>query len=670
MKKELDLETEKIGKLLLAFSVPCIISMLINSIYNIVDQIFIGKGVGTIGNAATNVIFPIVIICNAVAGLIGNGCAANLSLRLGEGKKDEARKSVGSSITLMFISSIILTILGEIFLPTLVNWFGCTANVYDSAITYGRIILLGAPFMIVYTALSSIIRSDGSPKYSMICLLIGAIINLVLDPIFIFVFDLGVAGGAWATIIGQVVSFIIAIVYIPKIKTIKLTKNDFKLDRSILKTISLGLSSFITQMTVLALFVVMNNLMTRYGSASKFGADIPLSVYGVISKLNNLYVSCILGISIGAQPIIGFNFGAGKYDRVKETLKKVLIIGFSIGIIFNIIFQFFPKQVVSIFISKTDPNYTLFMEFAVDCCRIFLMVCALNAFEMCCSIIIQSLGNVKKATAVSFARQIILFIPLSLILSYFIGLYGALYAALIADIICFIFVILVFKSEWMRIIKLENNNGISLEKEIMDEKLKPSLDKKVIVTIAREYGSGGRYIGQILAQKLGIKFYDKELISNLSKQTGLSEQYIALNEQKRDKLDNLNSVYNIGLDNDDDLFINQSKLIKKIAKEESCVIVGRCSDFVLKDNKDVIKVFIYSDIKNKIKRVTKYYGVNKDKAESEINKINKLRANHYKHYTGRTWNKCENYDICLNSDILKIEATADLIYNFIINKMK
>lgn len=279
MKKELDLGKEKIGKLLLAFSVPCIISMIINSIYNIVDQIFIGKGVGIIGNAATNVIFPIVIICNALAGLVGNGAAANLSLRLGEGKKDEAKKSIGSSITLLFIISILVVIIFELLLPNLVYVFGCTKNVYSSAMTYGRIIVFGSFFMIIYSGLSQIIRADGSPKYSMICLLVGAILNIILDPIFIFTFNMGVAGGAIATIIGQIVSFVIAIFYIPKIKSVKLSKEDFKIGKCTLKTLSLGLSSFITQMTVLALFVVMNNIMNKYALTSKFGEDIPLSVY-------------------------------------------------------------------------------------------------------------------------------------------------------------------------------------------------------------------------------------------------------------------------------------------------------------------------------------------------------------------------------------------------------
>ena len=307
--KNFELGKDNINKLLLSFSVPCVISMLINSVYNIVDQIFIGKGVGTLGNAATNVLFPLIIIFNAVAGLIGNGAAANLSLKLGEGNEREAAKGVGQSIVLMFILSIVLSMVAYFALPNLVYMFGCTENVYQYSLDYGRIIILGAPFMIIYSALSNIIRADGSPKYSMIMLIIGAVINIILDPIFIMVLNMGVKGGALATIIGQIITFFIAINYLRKIKSVKLTKKDFVIDKTVLKTLSLGLSSFITQGTVLVLFVFMNNMMTKYGAVSKFGADIPLSVYGVMSKINSLFISTVLGISIGAQPIIGFNYG-------------------------------------------------------------------------------------------------------------------------------------------------------------------------------------------------------------------------------------------------------------------------------------------------------------------------------------------------------------------------
>ena len=256
--KENDLGKGKINKLLISFSIPCVISMLINSIYNIVDQIFIGQGVGTLGNAATNVIFPLVIIFNAVASLIGNGAAANLSLKLGENNKNEASKGVGQAITVTVISSIILGVISYILMPKLVILFGCTENVYNYAVEYGRIICIGAPFMLIYSSLSNIIRADGAPKYSMMMLVIGAIINIILDPIFIFVFNKGVAGGAIATVIGQFVSFVLACFYIKKFKSVKLTKESLKINKDVFRVLSLGLSSFITQGTVLVLFVFMN----------------------------------------------------------------------------------------------------------------------------------------------------------------------------------------------------------------------------------------------------------------------------------------------------------------------------------------------------------------------------------------------------------------------------
>lgn len=655
--KKLDLGKEKINTLLLSFAIPCVISMLINSVYNIVDQIFIGKGVGTLGNAATNVIFPLVIIANAISGLIGNGASANLSLRLGEKKEDEAKKCIGSAITLTVIVSIAFSIIIYLLLPNLVYLLGCTENVYHYALDYGRIILIGAPFMITYSAIASIIRADGSPKYSMILLVVGAIINIILDPIFIFTFNMGVKGGAIATVIGQIVSCIMALVYIPKIKSVKLEKSDFKLDKSITRTLGLGLSSFITQATVLALFVFMNNIMTKYGATSKFGSDIPLSVYGVISKINSLYISTILGISIGSQPIIGFNYGAGNYSRVRETLKKVLVINMIVGIIFNTIFFLFPTELAGIFISKTDPNYDLFMEFAVLMCRSFLLVCCLNFLEMTTSIVVQSLGNVKKATTVSFIRQIILFIPIALILCILCkkGIYGALYAGCISDSITFVISIFILLSEYKKL--KDDNQDIVVTNENQKADYQGS---KIVVTISREYGSGGRYVGKLLADRMHLPFYDKELISLAAKESGLSSAYIIKNDEIM-----ASSKYKDN--NDDRLFVAEVKVIKDLAKH-SCVIVGRCSDYILKDTKNTLKVFLYSDMDSKVKRAVKYYGISKEKAEKQIESINKKREKHYKYYTDRAWKNPNNYDLMLNVDLFGVEKCAELIENIIKSK--
>lgn len=651
--KKMDLEKDNINKLIMAFSIPCVISMLINSVYNIVDQIFIGKGVGTFGNAATNVIFPLIILFNATAGLIGNGAAANLSLRLGEKNIKEAKSSIGQAITLTTIVSIILSVIAYIFLPKLVYIFGCTENVYQYAVDYGRIIILGAPFMLCYSSLSSIIRADGSPTYSMVMLVVGAIINIILDPIFIFGFNMGVKGGALATIIGQIVSFIIAILYIGKIKSVKLEKRDFFLNKSVFKILALGLSSFINQCIILVLFVYMNNVMKYFGGVSKFGEDIPLSVYGVISKINSLFISTVLGISIGAQPIIGFNYGAGNELRVKETLKKVLIINFTVGIIFNILFVLFPGDLAKIFISAKDDNYVLFIEFAILMCRSFLLLSSLNALEMTASITIQSLGKVKKATIVTFIRQILLFIPISLIMSFIfkLGIYGILYAGLVSDVLCFIITIFIFRSEYCKLGKAQKQQ--EQENEITDIGSEKTSFTKVI-TISREYGSGGKYVAELLAKKLNIPCYDKELLKLTAKESGFTKEYVSMTDETR------NSYY----ENDNRIFNAESKVIKHLAKKP-CIIVGRCADYILRDNKNVINIFLYNDEKSKLNRVIKYYGIEENRAKKVITRVNKDRAKHYKFYTDREWKDINNYDLLLNVDKYGVEKCSAYLEQFV-----
>jgi cytidylate kinase/uncharacterized membrane protein len=285
----------------------------------------------------------------------------------------------------------------------------------------------------------------------------------------------------------------------------------------------------------------------------------------------------------------------------------------------------------------------------------------LNAFEMTSSILIQSLGNAKKATFVTFTRQIILFIPISFILTRFIGLYGALYGAPISDIICFIVVIFIFGSEYRKIGKKMQENSHNL---VDDTSTNNILKQKVIITISREFGSGGRYVGRIIADKLGIKFYDKDLVTLVSKEAGLAEEFIEEHEQKREWGSSLNSTYNT----DDKLFEAETRVIKEIAQKESCVIIGRCADYILKDEKNILKVFVYSDKADKVNRAVKYYDMNEKTAAKEIDKVNKNRAKHYKYYTNQAWGEKENYDLIMNSDLLGVDKTAEVISQIVIDK--
>ena len=653
-KEENILGHEKIGKLMVKFSIPCIISLLVNALYNIVDQIFIGWGVGYLGNGATNVVFPLTMVCLAFALMFGDGGAAYLSLKLGEKKKEEASKGVANAITISVIVAILLGAGILVFLPQLLTLFGCTDVLRDYAQKYGFIISIGLPFMIIGTTLNSIIRADGNPKYAMISMVLGAILNVILDPIFIFVFKMGVEGAAIATVISQIVTFLINVIYIKKFQTITLEKDNFKLKLNIAKKVSmLGISIFITQMSIVFVIAAENNLLGKYGATSKFGSEIPITVLGIVMKISQILNSIIIGIAAGAQPIIGYNYGAEQYDRVKKTLKTVLGLSLVISTIAFILFQAIPDKLISIF-GSGDETY---IEFACIAFRTYLMLCICNGVQIPSGIFFQAIGKSVKSAVLSLSRQILFLIPSMVILGSMFGIEGVLYSGPFADGLAFLIAAILLIVEIKKLGKIQLKSQTLIDDTSTDNKL----SKNLVITISREYGSGGRYVGRLIADKLGIKFYDKEFVTKIAKETGLSEEYIESNEQKKDSLSSLNNGYYFGLNNADELFIKESELIKEIANKESCVIIGRCADFILKDKENVIKVFIYSNMKDKIKRATEIYELDKEKAEKEIKRIDKLRANHYKYYTGKDWNDNENYDICINSDALGVERVADLI---------
>ncbi len=653
-KEENILGTEKISKLIRKFSIPCVISMLVNSLYNIVDQIFIGRGVGMLGNGATNVVFPLSIIALAFSLMLGDGASAYLSLKLGEKKKDEAAKGVANGIILATIVSVLLTTFALIFLPQLLNLFGCTDNLRNYATAYGRIIAIGLPFVMVGTSLNSIIRADGSPKYSMISMVSGAVLNIILDPIFIFVFKMGVEGAAIATVLSQFISFAINGMYIKKFKSITINKEALKLKIAVCKkVILLGISSFITQMSFVLLASVANNLLGKYGMESKFGSEIPITVLGIVMKVSQILNSIVLGIAVGSQPIWGYNYGAKKFDRVKQTLKIVLKISVVIMAVAFIIFQTIPDKLILIF-GNGDSNY---MEFACLTFRIYLLLCICTGVQLPAGIFFQAIGKSSRSAVLSLSRQILFLIPAMFILGKTFGIMGLLYSGAVADGLSFVLATILL------IVEIKNLNKWKTREEALidDTSTDNKLSEHIVITISREYGSGGRYVGRLIADQLGIKLYDKDFIVKLAQKTGLSEEYIENNEQRRNIMDSLNSGYYFGMNNADELFVKESELIKEIANKESCVIIGRCSNFILKDMNNIVRVFIYSDMKDRIKRATDIYGLDKNKAEKEIIRIDKLRANHYKYYTDSDWKDNSNYDICINSDTLGVEKTADLI---------
>lgn len=427
--------TEPIGRLIVKFAVPSVIALLVNSLYNIVDQIFIGWGVGYLGNGATNIVLPITIIALALSMMIGNGGAAYLSLKMGEGEVETAKKGVGNAVTLVTIVSILLAVIFLVWIDPILTLFGATDVLRPFALEYGFIIGAGLPFMMISAAINSMIRADGSPKYAMLSMVIGAIINVILDPVFIFVFQMGVKGAAIATIIGQVASFVVSVLYMPHFKSVQLNKSSFAPCAKVsVNIVIFGLSSFITQFAITIVMALTNNLLAKYGAQSVYGAEIPLTATGIVMKVNQIMIAILLGTATGTQPIIGYNYGAKSYHRVKKALEISLIASEIVSVAAFLIFQFAPMSVVSLFGSEEG----LYNEFAVKAFRIFLMLCPLTGFQTIAAVYLQAVGKPVKSAILSLARQIIFFVPTALILPIFLGVEGVLWTGPVADGLAFL----------------------------------------------------------------------------------------------------------------------------------------------------------------------------------------------------------------------------------------
>ena len=427
--------TEPIGRLIAKFSIPCVISLLVNSLYNIVDQIFIGWGVGYLGNGATNIVFPITIVALSLSLMIGDGGAAYLSLKLGEGDLESAKKGVGNAIVLVTVVSILLAAVFLIGINPILDLFGATDVLRPYALQYGTIIGLGLPFMMIPGAINSMIRADGSPKYAMFSMALGAVINTIFDPVLIFVFHMGVQGAAIATVIGQVASFVFSVIYLPRFKTLRFDLGSFRLQpRTCVRIASFGISSFITQFAITIVMALTNNLLASYGAQSVYGSEIPLTATGIVMKVNQILISILVGIAVGTQPIIGYNYGAKNYLRVKKALDIAFVISEIISIAAFLIFQFTPMTIVSLFGSEEG----LYNKFVVMAFRIFLLLCPFTGFQTVVSVYLQAVGKPIKSAILSLARQIIFFVPAALILPRFLGVAGVLWTGPVADGLAFL----------------------------------------------------------------------------------------------------------------------------------------------------------------------------------------------------------------------------------------
>lgn len=454
------LGTDKIGRLMLRFAIPCIISIVVNSLYNMVDQVFIGQGVGYLGNAATNIILPLVTVMISTGMLIGDGAAAFMCLSLGRGKADDASRGIGTAIMLTIAAGILLGILFQVFLEPLCRFFGGTPENLSYALEYGRIIVLGFPFAIINTSFTGMIRSDGRARESMIGLLIGCITNIILDPVFILVFRWGVAGAAWATIIGQALNAMYFIWCVTRFRTICLHWVDLLPRISVVaRIIPLGLSSFINQFAGVFVMYVLNTTLVAYGAMSQYGPDIPLAALGITQKANQLVTGIAVGIAAGIQPILGYNYGSGQFDRVKKAFKLSVFWGTAFMLAVFVVFQVFPEQIVLLFGQESD----LYMDFAVRCFRTYLFCCWLIPVGTAVGFFYQSVGKPVQASILSLSRQVLILIPAIIIFARIGGVGGVLWAGAFSDGLAALVAVLLIVIDWKKMFRLEKKDDAMLK---------------------------------------------------------------------------------------------------------------------------------------------------------------------------------------------------------------
>lgn len=440
------LGTERIGRLMKQYAVPCIISLLVGALYNIVDQIFIANAsyLGSYGNAANTVVFPLTVVALAIAVMISDGCCAFVSISLGKGENDAAKKSVGNAVIMSVVSSLILTSIYLALQTQIIAMFGGTVN--DETFHYSQeyffYISLGIPFYMFGQAINPVIRADGNPKFAMASTLAGAVANIILDPVFIFIFKWGMMGAAVATVIGQIITAVLSIWYIIHMKIIKPSKKDFHIDKRICsRTLLLGITSFLSQISLVAAMAAINNMLRKYGATDEiFGqaqyAQIPMAVVGIVMKFFQIVISIVVGMEAGCIPIVGFNMGAEKKMRVRELFTKLLIAEAAVGTAGFILVEFFPQQLISIFGAASESVY--YTDFAIRAFRTYLCMIILACVNKACFIFLQAMGKAAASTALSMIREVVFGVGFALILPLFFGLDGVLYSMPVSDILTFI----------------------------------------------------------------------------------------------------------------------------------------------------------------------------------------------------------------------------------------
>ena len=440
------LGTERIGKLMRQYAIPCIISLLVGALYNIVDQIFIANAsyLGSYGNAANTVVFPLTVVALAIAVMIGDGCCAFVSMALGRNEADKARRSVGNAVVLSIAGSLVLTAIYLVFADGIIAMFGGTVNeeTFRHAQEYFFYITLGIPFYMFGQAMNPVIRADGSPRFAMVSTLAGAVINIILDPIFIFVFKWGMMGAAVATVIGQVATALLAVWYLLHMKVIRPAKTDFALSGSVCgRMLTLGITSFLSQISLVAAMAAINNMLRKYGALDAVFrqaqyAQIPMAVVGIVMKFFQIVISIVVGMAAGCIPIVGYNMGAGKTLRVRDLFTRLLVAEALVGAAALVLAEGFPRQLIAIFGAANESSY--YTAFAVKAFRTYLCMMILACVNKACFIFLQAVGKALASTLLSMFREVVFGVGFALLLPVFFGLDGVLYSMPVSDILTFV----------------------------------------------------------------------------------------------------------------------------------------------------------------------------------------------------------------------------------------
>ena len=666
------LEKEPVGKLMMKYAVPCIISLLVAALYNIVDQIFIANAsyLGSYGNAANTAVFPLTVVALAIAVMIGDGACAFVSISLGAGKKEEAHNAIGSAVVLCVILGLIVTAIYLIFANGILTAFGASVNeeTFKQAQSYFFWITLGIPFYMFGQAMNPIIRSDGSPRFAMVSTLAGAAANIILDPIFIFVFRWGMAGAALATILGQILTAILAVWYLCHMKAVKLKKDSFGLHVNLAKQyLALGMTSFLSQISLVAAMMAINNMIQKYGAVDAVFsnpeyAQIPMAVVGIVMKFFQIVISIAVGMAAGCIPVVGYNVGAGRNDRVKSLFTRLLTGEFAAGAAALLIVEFFPRQLIGIFGAANESQ--AYTDFAVRAFRTYLFLMPLATVNKGTFIFLQSVGKALSSTMISMVREVVFGVGFALLLPLWFGLDGVLYSMPVSDLLTSVIAAFVIISVFrhLSVPAARQATGKSETSPLTGNAL---TDR--IITIGRSYGAGGRTVAQKVARKLNIPYYDSQLLEEAAKESGLSIKYL---ESQDEQGITLPTIYqSIGFGTRDYVPLEQiaanaqREIIEKIASQGPCVIVGRRADLILQDKSKILSVFICAPEDSRVQHVMEREKMSRKEARQRIIKADRERSAYYNQLALGKWGEPDGYDLCVNTSHVPVDDAADLIVN-------